>query len=238
MPKGLERGLEKREGKIEIAKSALLTELFAIQKSTEGQHEYEVERRYKPAHLLSEAELLEKSKGYFRDIKQAYIFASTADGKEKTVRLRRTSPESEGILLRVAHKAKVKQNPAARDEYQIQLTETDPRAEEFEKLWKQHRWEVLDKKRFYIPHTIERTLPDGTREDIECEIHYDVHHGGRLDGFVRIEVEFRSDDDEKYVRDWKGQGSLLPDWIWEDVTNDKRYGSKALCRDGKPEVVD
>jgi len=235
MRKGLERGGKNPDGKIEVAKSALLTALFKIPKGAEG-HEYEVERRFKPARLLSEEELLLKSKGQFRDIEQAYIFVSTANGKEKTVRLRRTSPEAEGQLLRIAHKAKTAQNPTGRDEYQIKFPETDAREDEFEKLWKQHTWKTLTKRRFYIDHTIKDCIfPDGKKKDIQCEIHYDIHSGGQLHGFVRIEVEFKNDEDEAYVRDWKGEESLLPDWVGEDVTGDKRYVSKALCRDGKPE---
>lgn len=226
MSKGLEGGDKKGEGKIEIASSVLLSELFAMQKGAEG-HEYEVERRFKPARILSDQELLELSKNHHLDIEQAYIFASTSDGEKKTSRLRRTSSKAEDTLLRIAHKAKTKTNTAARDEYQIKFPTDDERAQEFERLWKQHVWEVLRKTRYYIEHT----LPNGS----SCEIHYDVHSSRRLDGFVRIEVEFKSDADEAYVRDWKGVGSLLPDWIGKDVTNDKRYGSKALCKDGNPE---
>ncbi len=222
----------KKEGKegpptIEIAKSRLLTELFSMQKGAEG-HEYEVERRYKPKRLLSREELMQFSNGRHRKIEQCYVFVSDAQNQKKTVRLRRTSPEPEGELLRIAHKAKVEHNPAARDEYQIKFSKDDERAAEFETLWKQHTWEVMTKTRFYISYL----LPTGR----VCEIHYDIHEGGALDGFVRIEVEFKNDADEAVVREWQGS-PVLPDWIREDVTRDKRYGSKALSRDGKPKAL-
>ncbi len=226
MPKRGEGG-EKTGGNIEIRNSRLLQSLFASEASEGREREYEVERRFKPERTLSESELTEKSKGNFRDIAQAYIIALDRDREKKTVRLRRTSPEPEvGALLRIVHKAKVK-NPAGRDEYQIKFPETDERASEFNKLWAKHKWHVLEKRRYYIRHT----LPNG----VECEIHYDVHTGdGPLAGFVRIEVEFKNDEDEAYVRERHGKEDVLPDWIGTDVTADARYGSKALCEHGRP----
>ena len=219
-PKGLEHA---ERAELLIDKSPLLRNVY---EGKEGVHEeYELERRYLPTRLLSERELAKYKK---LEIEQTYIFAQDVKGKERTFRLRRTWEESggkhEGLLLRVAHKAKIADSDA-RNERQQRFSEFSPEADEFRRLWARREWEPLRKRRYYIP----LPLPNGS----ECEIHYDVHPFWPLEGFVRIEIEFRNAGDERYVRK-NGRDGILPDWIGEDVTKDEHYGGKALAKDGMP----
>ena len=223
--------LEKqKEHVVEIERFPVLQALFEGGKAVEK--EYEVERRYVPKRPMS-ADELAKLSFLTRQIEQVYVRAVHNNGEKETVRLRRTMPEKEGVLHRIAHKRRT-ENPAGRKEDQIYFPPEDARNQEFEELWDKHAWHTMSKIRYYIAHTIPRTRPDGVRDDIHCTIHYDVHTDKRLRGLARIEVEFKNDDDEGYVRDLHGYQHVLPDWVGSDVTGDLAYGSKSLARYGAP----
>ena len=217
--RGLDKGVEKRHEKIE--KWPLLAAVF---KEEGVEKEFECERRYLPKSLLSKEELGTFSQGQSREIEQCYVQAEDAESSRHTFRLRRTVQKSEeGELLRIARKTKVPDSEG-KTEVQLKFSPTDSRAEEFERLWKKHEWHAFHKTRYYIQHA----LPNGHT----CEIHYDVHHGGELDEFVRIEVEFKNDADAAYAASYHGSQPVLPEWIGQDVTGDKRYSSKSLAKGG------
>jgi len=71
---------------------------------------------------------------------------------------------------------------------------------------------VVEKTRYLIPYGIHI-------------IELDIFHG-ELDGLILAEVEFTSDEQAKNF--------ILPDWFAQDVTKDKRYANKNLCRKGLP----
>ena len=88
-------------------------------------------------------------------------------------------------------------------------------------------WHPIEKVRYVIEHV----LPNGHK----CRIDYEVYYG-RLKGFGRAEVEFDNPQDATYVRAAHARGEkVLPDYIGEDVTDDKRYGSASLARFGVPD---
>lgn len=184
--------------------------------------EFECERKYLPARALSMEELERLSGGHKREIEQCYV--KTDQG---TVRLRKTIHEGEeGELYRVAHKAKIPDS-AGKMEYQAKFPPDSTHAQEFNALWEKHSWNIVEKTRYYIPWT----LPNGN----VCEIHYDIHHakeGNPLNGFVRIEVELKSDEDAVYVEGYHGHQSVLPDWIGKDVTADEMYSGKEMAKKG------
>lgn len=189
--------------------------------------EYEVERRYTWKRLLTESELAKYASVH---IEQMYIRGEDKTEDRHSFRLRRTWKEDESQRrLSVEHKRRGGET-TGRLEYKREFSENDPMhsgmREEFERLWEHPRWESFRKTRYYIPWQ----LPNGNM----CEIHYDVHEGGRLDGFVRIEVEFKNDADEVYVHGYHGYQDVLPEWVGADVTEDKRYGSKSLAKNGIP----
>lgn len=192
--------------------------------SEEGvEAEFECEFRYLPKQELSLEKLQELSGGHKRKIEQCYIKTDAG-----TVRLRKTLHDSEeGEMYRIAHKHRIAESEG-KTEYQMKFKPDDPRAREFEELWKRHDWNIVEKTRYYIPWK----LPNGNM----CEIHYDIHHDLEdeqgLAGFARIEVEFKSDADAAYVRGYHGYQPVLPDWIGQEVTNDKRYNGKTLAKDG------
>lgn len=206
--------------------------------------EREVERRYLPARLLSEKEILSLPGAYARRIAQRYVWAETEKGKIVRFRLRKTDivhgndKNTHESLYRIAFKRKSKKNSNARFEVQKAIPARDPKArdeqQEFLELWEKGvNAGVMT--RFYIPHTFTRlVLEDGKRVEKKCtcEIHYEVRHEPPdVKGFVRIEVEFESDEDEAYAHD---NQSALPDWIGEDVTDNRLYKSASLQAYGLP----
>ncbi|RJR14116.1 hypothetical protein C4585_00780 [Candidatus Parcubacteria bacterium] len=185
--------------------------------------EFECERKYLPSRELSVEELEKLSGAHKRMIEQCYLKTDAG-----TVRLRKTKHESEeGELYRIAHKAKIADSEG-KTEYQIKFPPNDARAQEFEKLWEKHDWNTVKKLRYYIPWK----LPNGNM----CEIHYDIHIDPEnklaLDGFVRIEVEFKTDADALYAAGLHGNFAMLPDWVGQDVTHDERYGGKEIAKKG------
>ena len=227
MPPSKDKLEKKRGGEpIRIAQSRLLRKLLETKEGVETEHE--IERRYLPAKELTEEELLELSGGIFDDIEQVYVAALDRDGDSEDVRLRRTEDVSEEVMLHVVWKEKVK-GKTGKIEHPLEFSEDDPDAKEFKTLWKRHWGTALNKRRFYIDHT----LPNGN----VCHIHYDVGKGVAFEGKVRIEIEFDTPEDEKYVADRTKGGivrkGILPDWIGNDVTDDKRYNSKWLAEHGR-----
>ncbi len=220
MPKReLERKHEQKKS-FEIEKYPLLKGVFT---GTGVEAEYEHERRYLPSRPLSPEELEERS-DHSSEIEQVYVRGKDSEGEFHSFRLRRTRMTGkEGDLLHVSYKLKI-ENTRARIEYQSIFPPTDPRANVFEELWRQHRWNSVEKTRYYIPHTFK--LPNG--EERTCKIHYDVHHG-RLEGLVRIEVEFINDDDAHFVEENMDSG-VLPDFIGKDVSDMVRFGGKAMAK--------
>ena len=219
--RGLDRKIEKKPEK--IGKWPLLVSVF---KEEGVEREFECERKYVPKRLLSEEELNTFSQGQNREIEQCYVLAEDAEGSQHIFRLRRTVQESEeGELLQIVRKTKVPDSEG-KTEIQLKFPPTDSRALEFERLWKKHEWHAFRKTRYYIQHI----LPNGHT----CEIHYDIHHKGALEGRVRIEVEFTSDADAIYVHGYHGVQPVLPEWIGQDVTGDERYSGKSIARRGLP----
>lgn len=211
--------------------------------------EREVERRYLPARLVSPKELYGMPGAFARTIEQKYVWAAKSEKKKdqkKLVRfrLRKTHMLSRGgkvekeEAFRIAYKRKSKKNPNARFEVQRVIRddpETYDEQRAFLRLWQQGETPG-SMTRFYIPHTFVRVVKEDGRlvkKICNCQIHYEIRRTPQhLLGFVRIEIEFQSDDDEEYARKNK---RVLPDWIGEDVTDDKRYKSAALQSDGLPE---
>lgn len=231
MPKSLDSGLQQKVREIKIEKSPLLKELFAVQVGDEVKYQLEIEGRFRPLRFLSIEELCKLSESSpvpVRHMEQCYVPVVDANGKKEKVRFRKTSPEPDGNLLRIAHKAKIEGHPTWRGESQINFLESDPRRREFDQLWDKRKGDILEKTRYYINHR----LPNGH----DCVIHYDIHIGGRCDGFVRIEVEFEREEDETYVRDRHWRGQVLPDWVGDDVSDIKAYHSSELAKRGPPEV--
>ena len=216
-----------------IENEPLLKRLFSDEVGKEGGDlitEYEIERRYEPAKLLSADALLTLSS---RDIKQTHLNVVDNAGTVHSVRLRETFQEGpEGTLFRLAKKTK-KKGARGKIEKQIRFppADSDSRTGDFKRFWENEnvRTLILEKKRYYIPHQ----LPNGHM----CEIHYDVHPGEKLGGFVRIEIEFQNDKDEQYVLENRGKKGILPSWVGKDVTEDPDYRAKALAVNGVPKEV-
>lgn len=206
--------------------------LSSVYEGDDVDSEYELERRYLPARPLSIPELEKLSKGHTLEIRQGYLEALDDANEKYTFRLRVTnrSGNRETTLYQVARKLGIK-NSKARVEQQLKITPEDTDdAEDFGYLWNTQvdPSHVIWKTRYYIPHT----LPNGH----ECEIHYDIHHGERFQEFPRIEVEFKSEaanEDHQYVLD--NGPAALPDWVGEDVSDDKKYGGRSLAKNGPPQ---
>ena len=205
--------------------------------------EYEVERRYQVREGVhfSHEELIAQGAEKFRDMAQVYLVALDTEGNEQEFRLRRTFRPEEGHLLRVARKVKRTQdyNPAGREESQLIIALADTTqanlVTEFETLWLRGRWAPLKKRRYYFTHRFERPHESGHLMFRTCEIHFDVHQGppAALEGYQRIEIEFQGDEDERYAA--RARDALqLPAWVGTDVSDDARYGSKSLIRNGPP----
>jgi CYTH domain-containing protein len=241
----VEGGAEK-SGKQKEAPHARLERfptLVALVEGGEGvNEEYEAERRFLPARTLSEAELTELSGGASLYITQVYVDAGSSE-KNFVFRLRITETSGGAPLLRIAYKrktpSKAREERIGRIERQVVFDERDPRSVEFNALFNRRRtgWHTLYKTRYYIP----LTLPNGNT----AEIHYDVHHGPpeTLDGYHRIEIELHGtpgdtgesvEADAAFLATPEGR-AVLPDWVGEDVTGKREYGSKRLARYGSVE---
>jgi hypothetical protein len=224
-----------------IAQSPLLGSLYG----PEAAEEREAECRFTLARPPAKEELagcrVEK-------IEQVYVFA--ADEKNDRLRFRlRTASSDDVEKVSVVHKRRVrperdektaggperKPGPIVSQERSRTFQRDDPSTaqsvEEFDKLSAssvEPGWEPIVKTRYILQYT----LPNGHR----CEIHYDEHHG-HLEDFGRIEIEFEDPEDGMYVRKMCANGrknEVLPDWIGNDVTDDKKYGSSDLAQYGVP----
>ena len=94
-----------------------------------------------------------------------------------------------------------------RFESEVEITE-----EQFNSLWEATKGKRVEKTRYEIPH--ESGL-----------IELDVYHGG-LDGLLSAEMEFSSEDDSNKF--------IAPEWLNEEVTDDKRYKNQDLALHGVP----
>jgi len=96
-----------------------------------------------------------------------------------------------------------------RFELEIEMTE-----EQFNLLWEATRGKRVEKTRYEIPHE------NGI---IELDI-----YRGDLDGLLSAEMEFLSEEEsEKFT---------APDWLDEEVTDDKRYKNQNLALCGIPKT--
>lgn len=85
--------------------------------------------------------------------------------------------------------------------------------EEYEQLWSATDGRRLEKTRYRVP------LADGATAELDV-------YGGDLDGLVTAEVEF--DDAEAAAK------FVPPDWLGDDVTEDKQYKNQSLAVRGRP----
>jgi adenylate cyclase len=83
----------------------------------------------------------------------------------------------------------------------------------FERLWPLTEGRRIEKTRYEVP------AGDG------LTIELDVYTGD-LDGLVTAEVEFDSED--------AADAFTAPEWLGEDITEDKRYKNQRLAVDGAP----
>ncbi|MBY0110762.1 hypothetical protein K2Y00_02040 [Patescibacteria group bacterium] len=216
---------EKKEGKELLAS----IEDFSLARNIlegggEVLQEYELERRFLPNRLLTKQELAALET---RLITQKYVTLKDADGTQVAFRLRITRNDTEGLLYRIARKSRMGEL-FGKEERQIRFMPLadDPRTKEHQQLWNLSTSRSIQRQRYYIPHT----LPNGGT----CEIHYEVWLGGKEDGFVRVEVEFSNDEDEKYYEAHVEDPGILPDWIGEDVTFEPKFLAKSITKDGLP----
>ena len=94
-----------------------------------------------------------------------------------------------------------------RFESEIEITE-----EQFNSLWEATKEKRVEKTRYEIPHE------NGT-------IELDVYHGD-LDGLLSAEMKFSSEEEsDKFT---------VPEWLSEEVTDDKRYKNQNLALHGVP----
>jgi len=94
-----------------------------------------------------------------------------------------------------------------RFELEVEITK-----EQFNSLWEATKGKRVEKTRYEIPH--------GDRI-----IELDVYHGN-LDGLFSAEIEFSSEaESNKFT---------APDWLGEEVTDDKRYKNQNLALHGIP----
>ena len=94
-----------------------------------------------------------------------------------------------------------------RFESEVEITE-----EQFNSLWEATKGKRVEKTRYEIPHE------SGT-------IELDVYHGD-LDGLLSAEMEFSSEDNSNKF--------IAPEWLSEEVTDDKRYKNQNLALHGVP----
>jgi len=96
-----------------------------------------------------------------------------------------------------------------RFESEVEITE-----EQFNSLWEATKGKRVEKTRYEIPHE------SGT-------IELDVYHGD-LDGLLSAEMEFSSEDNSNKF--------IAPEWLSEEVTDDKRYKNQNLALHGVPKL--
>ncbi len=94
-----------------------------------------------------------------------------------------------------------------RFESEIEITK-----DQFESLWVATNGKRVEKTRYEIPH-------EGGN------IELDVYHGD-LDGLLSAEIEFSSEEDSNKF--------IAPEWLSEEVTEDKRYKNQNLALHGMP----
>ena len=94
-----------------------------------------------------------------------------------------------------------------RFESEVEITE-----EQFNSLWEATRGKRVKKTRYEIPHE------SGT-------IELDVYHGD-LNGLLSVEMEFSNEEDSNRF--------IVPKWLSEEVTDDKRYKNQNLALHGIP----
>ncbi len=206
--------------------------LVSILEGGEGvEIEKELERRFteNPDHRLTKAQL-----GPYetRHIMQKFVTVLDAHGMEVTFRLRITRQDGgEGLLYRIARKERTGTS-FEKEERQVRFapTDTDPRSQEFLKLWRMEHTRTIERQRYYIDHTFPNTEPP-----ITCQIHYEKWIGGKEDGFVRIEIEFSSPADEEYYSTHATDEGILPEWVGTDVTLISGYRAKNITAHGLPE---
>ncbi len=96
-----------------------------------------------------------------------------------------------------------------RFESEIEITEN-----QFNTLWEATNGKRVEKTRYEISHE------SGT-------IELDVYHGD-LDGLLSAEMEFTSEE--------ASNAFVAPEWLHEEVTDDKRYKNQSLALHGVPEI--
>jgi CYTH domain-containing protein len=92
-------------------------------------------------------------------------------------------------------------------------TEAFVTREEYNEAIAHHIGFVVEKTRYLIPYQ-------------KFTIELDIFHG-ELDGLIMAEVEFENEKE--------ADAFDIPDWFSQDVSHDKRFANKNLCRNGKPE---
>lgn len=214
---------EKTKELPDIADFPILTQL--LEGGGEVVSEYELERRFLPARLLTKEELAALP---MRRISQRFVTVKDKRGIPTPFRLRITHQKGEeGLKYRIARK-----QPAGKSfgklETQIAFRPDldDERTQQFHALWNQKDERIIERERYYFEHP----LPNGST----CDIHYEVWKGEEDDGFVRIEVEFRSESADVDQRYFEDHPDILPDWVGTDITFDSRYRVKNINKDGIP----
>lgn len=226
-----EAGREKKKSSEKLTSINDFPTLVSILEDSEGvEKEKELERRFteNPKHRLPKEQLKQYET---RHIRQKFVTVLDGNGVEVTFRLRITRQEGEeGLLYRIARKERTGTS-FEKEERQVRLTptDTDPRTQEFLKLWRMDQTRTIERQRYYIEHTFPNTEPP-----ITCQIHYEEWLGGKEKGFVRIEIEFDNPEDEQYYSAHATDKGILPDWIGEDVTFDENYLAKNITKRGLP----
>lgn len=96
-----------------------------------------------------------------------------------------------------------------RFESEIEITE-----DQFKALWEATQGKRVEKTRYEIPHE-------------SGIIELDIYHGD-LDGLLSAEIEFSSKEDSNKF--------TPPEWLDEEVTDDKRYKNQNLALHGIPKI--
>ena len=138
----------------------------------------------------------------FVDIKQGYISDKCDLITEMRVRVE-IQNKQERYILAIKKETETK---GERIEVEIELSEKD-----FEEVWILTKGKRLEKRRYLIPYKLsdERTI------FMELDIFQ-----GDLTGYATLEIEEKRKGDLKSF--------VLPVWIGENVTGDKKYSNKNL----------
>lgn len=91
-------------------------------------------------------------------------------------------------------------------------SEVEITGEQFGTLWEATKGKRVEKTRYEIPHE------NGI-------IELDVYHGD-LEGLLSAEIEFPSEEESNEF--------IMPEWLGEEVTDDKRYKNQNLALHGAP----